>query len=464
MPCAYLVAKLTTFENEVDHNPYASESTATPIMLPCERFLSIASSTLAPKNRNSNLMQSTSLDKRKIKFLLLEAVHESAVEALKNEGYENIEYLKTSLSEDELVEKIKDVHFVGLRSRTQLTERVFAAAKKLQAVGCFCIGTNQVDLDAALVRGIPVFNAPYSNTRSVAELVIGQTILLLRRVPEKSALLHRGVWQKTATGSFETRGKKLGIVGYGNIGSQLSVLAESMGMKVYLYDVVTKLPLGNATQVNSLKELMSTCDIVTLHVPETPDTKNMIGVKELGWMQPSAIFINASRGTVVDIDALAAALRENRLAGAAIDVFPVEPKSNDEEFISPLREFDNCILTPHVGGSTMEAQRNIGIEVSEKLIRYSDNGSSFASVNFPEVSLPAHPGKHRLLHIHKNVPGVLSQINSIFSENGINISSQYLQTNDKVGYVVMDVDVDASELALARLNEVNGTIKSRVLF
>ena len=464
MPCAYLVAKLTTFENEVDHNLYASESTATPIMLPCERFLSIASSTLAPRNRNSNLMQSTSLDKRKIKFLLLEAVHESAVEALKNEGYENIEYLKTSLSEDELVEKIKDVHFVGLRSRTQLTERVFAAAKKLQAVGCFCIGTNQVDLDAALVRGIPVFNAPYSNTRSVAELVIGQTILLLRRVPEKSALLHRGVWQKTATGSFETRGKKLGIVGYGNIGSQLSVLAESMGMKVYLYDVVTKLPLGNATQVNSLKELMSTCDIVTLHVPETPDTKNMIGAKELGWMQPSAILINASRGTVVDIDALAAALRENRLAGAAIDVFPVEPKSNDEEFISPLREFDNCILTPHVGGSTMEAQRNIGIEVSEKLIRYSDNGSSFASVNFPEVSLPAHPGKHRLLHIHKNVPGVLSQINSIFSENGINISSQYLQTNDKVGYVVMDVDVDASELALARLNEVNGTIKSRVLF
>ncbi|MBT6549547.1 MAG: phosphoglycerate dehydrogenase, partial [Gammaproteobacteria bacterium] len=298
----------------------------------------------------------------------------------------------------------------------------------------------------------------------VAELVIGQSILLLRRVPEKSALLHRGEWQKTATGSFETRGKKLGIVGYGNIGSQLSVLAESMGMKVFLFDVVTKLPLGNAIQLNSLQELMSTCDIVTLHVPETPDTKDMIGAEQLGWMQPNAIFINASRGTVVDIDALAAALREKRLAGAAIDVFPVEPKSNDEEFVSPLRDFDNCILTPHVGGSTMEAQRNIGIEVSEKLVRYSDNGSSFASVNFPEVSLPAHPGKHRLLHIHENVPGVLSQINSIFSENGINISSQYLQTNDKVGYVVMDVDVDASELALARLNEVNGTIKSRVLF
>ncbi|MBT5906201.1 MAG: phosphoglycerate dehydrogenase, partial [Gammaproteobacteria bacterium] len=315
-----------------------------------------------------------------------------------------------------------------------------------------------------LIRGIPVFNAPYSNTRSVAELVIGQSILLLRRVPEKSALLHRGEWQKTATGSFETRGKKLGIVGYGNIGSQLSVLAESMGMKVFLFDVVTKLPLGNAIQLNSLQELMSTCDIVTLHVPETPDTKDMIGAEQLGWMQPNAIFINASRGTVVDIDALAAALREKRLAGAAIDVFPVEPKSNDEEFVSPLRDFDNCILTPHVGGSTMEAQRNIGIEVSEKLVRYSDNGSSFASVNFPEVSLPAHPGKHRLLHIHENVPGVLSQINSIFSENGINISSQYLQTNDKVGYVVMDVDVDASELALARLNEVNGTIKSRVLF
>ena len=409
-------------------------------------------------------MSSTSLDKRKIKFLLLEAVHESALETLHKEGYENIEYLKTSLSEDELVEKIKDVHFVGLRSRTQLTERVFAAAKKLQAVGCFCIGTNQVNLDAALLRGIPVFNAPYSNTRSVAELVIGQSILLLRRVTEKSALLHRGVWRKSAAGSFETRGKKIGIVGYGNIGSQLSVLAESMGMQVYLYDVVTKLPLGNATQVGSLEELMRSCDIVTLHVPETAETKNMIGERELSWMRPESIFINASRGTVVDIDALAAALAEKRLAGAAIDVFPVEPKSNDEEFISPLRKFDNCILTPHVGGSTMEAQRNIGIEVSEKLVRYSDNGSSFASVNFPEVSLPAHPGKHRLLHIHENQPGILSQINSIFSENGINISSQYLQTNDKVGYVVMDVDIDASELALASLNEIQGTIKSRVLF
>jgi len=297
-------------------------------------------------------MSSTSLDKRKIKFLLLEAVHESALETLRKEGYENIEYLKTSLSEDELVEKIKDVHFVGLRSRTQLTERVFAAAKKLQAVGCFCIGTNQVDLDAALLRGIPVFNAPYSNTRSVAELVIGQSILLLRRVTEKSALLHRGVWQKSAAGSFETRGKKIGIVGYGNIGSQLSVLAESMGMQVYLYDVVTKLPLGNATQVGSLEELMRSCDIVTLHVPETAETKNMIGERELSWMRPESIFINASRGTVVDIDALAAALAEKRIAGAAIDVFPVEPKSNDEEFISPLREFDNCILTPHVGGST----------------------------------------------------------------------------------------------------------------
>jgi D-3-phosphoglycerate dehydrogenase len=294
--------------------------------------------------------------------------------------------------------------------------------------------------------------------------VIGQSILLLRRVTEKSALLHRGVWQKSAAGSFETRGKKIGIVGYGNIGSQLSVLAESMGMQVYLYDVVTKLPLGNATQVGSLEELMRSCDIVTLHVPETAETKNMIGERELSWMRPESIFINASRGTVVDIDALAAALAEKRLAGAAIDVFPVEPKSNDEEFISPLREFDNCILTPHVGGSTMEAQRNIGIEVSEKLVRYSDNGSSFASVNFPEVSLPAHPGKHRLLHIHENQPGILSQINSIFSENGINISSQYLQTNDKVGYVVMDVDIDASELALASLNEIQGTIKSRVLF
>lgn len=408
--------------------------------------------------------QSTSLEKSKIKFLLLEAVHQSALDTLRRAGYENVEYLKTSLGEGELKERIANVHFVGIRSRSQLTESVFAAAKKLLAVGCFCIGTNQVNLDAALRRGIPVFNAPFSNTRSVAELVIGQAILLLRGIPEKNALLHRGIWQKAAKGSFETRGKKLGIVGYGNIGSQLSVLAESMGMEVYLYDVVTKLPLGNARQLGSLQELLNKCDVVSLHVPETTETRDLIGAAELAEMKNSAILINASRGTVVDIDALAQALASKTIAGAAIDVFPSEPKSNDEEFLSLLREFDNCIITPHVGGSTMEAQENIGIEVSEKLVKYSDNGSSFTSVNFPEVSLPAHPGHHRLLHIHENVPGVLSQINNVFSETGINITSQYLQTNDKVGYVVMDIHEQYSEIALQRLNQVNGTIRCRVLF
>ena len=409
-------------------------------------------------------LQTTSFEKSKIRFLLLEGVHQSALNTLTKSGYENIEYVKTSLEGDELLDKVANAHFLGIRSRTHLTEAVFEAASRLQAVGCFCIGTNQVDLDAALGRGIPVFNAPFSNTRSVAELVIGQAILLLRGIPEKNALLHRGIWQKAASGSFETRGKKLGIVGYGNIGSQLSVLAESMGMKVFLYDVISKLPLGNATQVNSLQELMSECDVISLHVPETPDTKEMIGAKELAWMQDSSILINASRGSVVEIDALAAALRDKKIAGAAIDVFPNEPKSNDEEFISPLREFDNCIITPHVGGSTMEAQENIGVEVAEKLVKYSDNGSSSTAVNFPEVALPAHPGNHRLLHIHKNVPGVLTKINSIFSETGINISSQYLQTNEKVGYVVMDIDEQYSDIALQKLNEVDGTIRCRVLF
>ena len=409
-------------------------------------------------------MNPKSLEKSKIKFLLLEGLHQSAVETLNRAGYTNIEHLKTSLSEEQLIEKIRNVHFIGIRSRTQLTQAVFDAAEKLQAVGCFCIGTNQVDLDAALVRGIPVFNAPFSNTRSVAELVIGQTILLLRGVPEKNAQAHRGVWQKIATGSFEARGKKLGLVGYGNIGSQLSVLAESMGMKVFLYDIITKLPLGNAVQLPTLKELMQTCDVVSLHVPETVQTENMIGSEQIGWMKKGSILINASRGSVVDIDALAAALHSGHLAGAAIDVFPVEPRSNEDEFVSPLRQFDNCILTPHVGGSTMEAQENIGLEVSEKLVKYSDNGSSFTSVNFPEVALPAHPGMHRLLHIHKNVPGVLSQINNIFSENGINIRSQFLQTNEEIGYVVTDIDVEYSKVALEKLNQVKGTIRCRVLF
>jgi D-3-phosphoglycerate dehydrogenase len=409
-------------------------------------------------------MQLTSLDKSKIKFLLLEGIHESALRTLKSHGYKNIEAVKGSISEQELLKKVKDIHFIGIRSRTQLTDVVFSAAEKLLAVGCFCIGTNQVNLDAALTKGVPVFNAPYSNTRSVAELVIAQAILLLRRVPEKNLLAHQGIWQKSAAGSFEARGKKLGIVGYGSIGSQLSVLAESMGMKVFLHDSVTKLPLGNANQVDSLEALMRECDVLSLHVPENPETRNMIGADELRWMKPESVVINASRGSVVDLDALAVALRENRIAGAAIDVFPHEPASNQDEFTSPLRGIPNCILTPHVGGSTMEAQENIGIEVSEKLIKYSDNGSSFNSVNFPEVTLPAYSGKHRLLHIHQNRPGVLSEINIVFAKNGININSQYLQTNNEVGYVVMDVDAEHSKEALNRLNEIDGTIRCRVLF
>jgi D-3-phosphoglycerate dehydrogenase / 2-oxoglutarate reductase len=409
-------------------------------------------------------MANTSLDKSKIKFLLLEGVHQTAVDTLKAAGYTNIEYHTSSLPEEQLKESIADAHFVGIRSRTQLTEEIFAAAPKLIAVGCFCIGTNQVDLNAAMERGVAVFNAPYSNTRSVAELVLAEAILLLRGIPEKNASCHRGGWIKSAEGSFEIRGKKLGIVGYGSIGTQLSVLAEGLGMQVLFYDVVTKLPLGNAIQVGSLQDLLAQSDIVTLHVPETAATKWMIGEKEIRAMKKGGILINAARGTVVDIDALAAALRDKHLNGAAIDVFPVEPRSNKDEFISPLREFDNCILTPHVGGSTMEAQANIGLEVAEKLVRYSDNGTSITSVNFPEVALPAHPGMHRLLHIHQNVPGVMSEINQLFAANNINICGQFLQTNEKVGYVVIDVDADYSDLALEKLQQVKGTIRARVLF
>ncbi|HIZ52253.1 MAG TPA: phosphoglycerate dehydrogenase [Candidatus Pseudomonas excrementavium] len=409
-------------------------------------------------------MAKTSLDKSKIKFLLLEGVHQTAVDTLQAAGYTNIDYHTGSLPEEQLKEAIADAHFIGLRSRTQLTADVLAHAHKLVAIGCFCIGTNQVDLEAAREMGVAVFNAPYSNTRSVAELVLAEAILLLRGIPEKNAVAHRGGWLKSATNSFEIRGKKLGIIGYGSIGTQLSVLAENLGMQVYFYDVVTKLPLGNAQQIGSLTELLGMADIVTLHVPETAATKWMIGEKEIRAMKQGSILINAARGTVVDIDALAAALADKHLNGAAIDVFPVEPRSNNDEFISPLREFDNCLLTPHIGGSTMEAQANIGLEVAEKLVRYSDNGTSITSVNFPEVALPSHPGKHRLLHIHQNIPGVMSEINQVFASNGINISGQYLQTNEKVGYVVIDVDAAYSDLAQKKLNEVNGTIRCRVLF
>ena len=408
-------------------------------------------------------MAKTSLDKAKIKFLLLEGVHQSAVDALHAAGYSNIDYYQKALPDDELKQKIADAHFVGIRSRTQLTADVFDSAKKLIAVGCFCIGTNQVDLKAATERGIAVFNAPFSNTRSVAELVIAEAILLLRGIAEKNAAAHRGEWMKSAVGSYEIRGKRLGIIGYGSIGMQLSVIAEGLGMEVCFTDVVNKLPLGNAVQV-SLGELLATSDIVSLHVPETASTQDMIGANELAQMKSGAILINASRGTVVDIDALCNALSDACLSGAAIDVFPEEPRGNNDEFISPLREFDNVFLTPHIGGSTVEAQQNIGLEVADKLVKYSDNGTTTSSVNFPEVALPAHPGKHRILHVHRNVPGILSAINQIFSENNINISGQYLQTNDQVGYVVMDLDKDSGALAQEKLSQIPDTIRCRLLF
>lgn len=409
-------------------------------------------------------MAKTSLDKSKIKFLLLEGIHQSAVDTLLNAGYTNIETLSTSLTEEDLIEKIRDVHFIGIRSRTQLTERVFAAAEKLTAVGCFCIGTNQVDLDAALTRAIPVFNAPYSNTRSVAELVLAETIMLLRGIPEKNARAHQGGWLKSAKNSHEARGKTLGIIGYGSIGAQLSVLAESLGLDVLYYDVVTKLGMGNARQVGSLEELLARADVVSLHVPDLPSTRWMIGAEQIALMKQGGILINASRGSVVDIEALAEALKSGKLLGAAIDVFPVEPKGANEEFTSPLRGLDNVILTPHIGGSTLEAQENIGIEVAEKLVTYSDNGTTITSVNFPEVALPSHPDKHRLLHIHENAPGVLSEINRVLSENGINIAGQFLQTNDKVGYVVIDVDKAYGPQALEALKQVEHTLRLRVLY
>ncbi len=409
-------------------------------------------------------MTKTSLDKSKIKFLLLEGVHPSALDVLRGAGYTQIEALPGALEGEELHRKIADAHFLGIRSRTQLTAEVFAHAHKLVAVGAFCIGTNQIDLDAARERGIAVFNAPYSNTRSVAELVLAEAILLLRGVPEKNAVAHRGGWLKSAENAYEIRGKTLGIVGYGSIGTQLSVLAEALGMHVVFHDVVSKLPLGNARQAPSLQALLAQSDIVTLHVPEVPSTQWMIGPEEIAAMKPGAILINAARGTVVRIEALAEAIRAKKLLGAAIDVFPVEPRSNKDEFTSPLRGLDNVILTPHIGGSTMEAQANIGLEVAEKLVKYSDNGTSTSSVNFPEVALPAHPGKHRILHIHRNVPGVLSAINQVFADNQINIAAQYLQTNEKVGYVVIDIDAQSSELAQDKLASVPGTIRSRVLF
>ena len=409
-------------------------------------------------------MKQTSIDKKRIKFLLLEGIHDSAEDLIRQAGYTYIEREKGSLDGAALRERLQDVHFLGIRSRTQLDAAVFAASTKLNAVGCFCIGTNQVDLQAALQHGVAVFNAPYSNTRSVAELVLAEAILLLRGVPQKNAAAHRGGWHKSASNAYELRGKTLGIVGYGSIGSQLSVMAESLGMRVIFYDIVTKLPHGNARQVNSLGDLLEQSHVVTLHVPETIDTRWMIGAKELLQMRSDSVLINASRGTVVEIDALRDALEAKRLLGAALDVFPVEPRSNQDVFESPLRGLDNALLTPHIGGSTVEAQESIGREVAEKLVKYSDNGTTVSAVNFPEVALPSHPGKHRILHVHHNMPGILSAINQIFSDLGVNVAAQYLQTRGSVGYVVIDTDTDQSGDALARLKQVAGTIRTRILF
>ncbi|MGQ3091583.1 MAG: phosphoglycerate dehydrogenase [Methylophilus sp.] len=402
--------------------------------------------------------------KESARFLLLEGVHQNAIDTLNNAGYTNIDYVKTALDEDALIERIKGARFVGLRSRTQITKRVLEAADRLAAIGCFCIGTNQVDLDAARDKGIPVFNAPYSNTRSVAELIIGQIILLLRDIPRKSVAVHQGSWPKTAANSNEARGKTLGIVGYGSIGSQLSVLAESLGMKVIYFDVITKLPLGNARQVGTMKELLNQSDVVSLHVPELETTKNMMSTAEFDEMKPGSIFMNAARGTCVDIEALAVVLKNGKLRGAAIDVFPTEPKSNDEPLESPLRGLDNVILTPHVGGSTEEAQANIGIEVAEKFVQFAGAGNTVSAVNFPQIAMQQQPNTHRLLHIHHNQPGVLSNINKLFAEQNINIVAQSLMTSNDIGYLVMDVaDVD-SKLAFEQLDKVAGTIRLRLLY
>lgn len=409
-------------------------------------------------------MTSLSLSKDKIRFLMLEGLHDNAFQVLSEAGYHNVENIKTALDEAQLIEKIKDAHFIGIRSRTHLTAEILQHAKKLIAIGCFCIGTNQVDLTTARQLGIPVFNAPYSNTRSVAELVLAQIIMLMRGIPQKNAVVHRGGWNKSATDSYEVRGKTLGIIGYGSIGAQLSVLAESLGMKVIYHDTITKLPLGNARQVASLDELLQNANVISLHVPDLPTTRGMIGKRELALMKPKSYIINAARGKCIIIDDLVDALRAGHILGAGIDVFPQEPKSAHEEFISPLRDFDNVILTPHIGGSTQEAQANIGLEVAEKFVRYCEQGDSLSAVNFPNVSIAVKAGTHRLLHIHQNVAGVLSQINSSFAKAGINILAQNLMTEDDVGYLVMDVDNNNSTTALEKLKAIPETIKVRVLY
>lgn len=405
-----------------------------------------------------------SLDKKYIKVLLLEGIHSSAAEQFRAAGYTNVEYLKTALDGSQLIQKIRNVHMIGIRSRTQLTDDVLRHAGKLFAVGCYSIGTNQVYLDGARNMGIPVFNAPFSNTRSVAELVIAEIILLMREIPARNAAAHRGEWLKAVGNSSEVRGKNLGIVGYGHIGSQVSILAEALGMNVYYFDIEKKLSLGKAAPCATLNDLFKVADVVTLHVPETEHTRKMISAEQLALMKKGALLINAARGTVVDYPAVAAALKSGHLAGVAADVFPQEPASNQEIFQSELREFDNVILTPHIGGSTQEAQENIGLEVTEKLIRYSDNGSTVGAVNFPQVSLLPNAGRQRFLHIHKNMPGLLKEINHVFTSRGINIASQYLQTDPEIGYVIVDTESQRCPELLEELKKIPHTVRARMLY
>jgi D-3-phosphoglycerate dehydrogenase len=406
----------------------------------------------------------TSYPKDKIKVLFLENISDAAVQYFKTQGYTDVKKISGALSEEELIKVIKDVHILGIRSKTFISKKVVDSAKKLQAIGCFCIGTNQVDMKACKQKGIAVFNAPYSNTRSVAELVIGSSIMLIRKIIDKNNAAHKGIWNKDAKGSFELRGKTLGLIGYGNIGTQTSIMAEAMGMKVKFYDIETKLPLGNAQAVKSIKELVSSADIVSLHVPETSATKNLINKDVLKQFKQGSILINYARGEVVDLDALAAVLKSKHISGAAIDVYPWEPEKNGDTFETPLQGLSNVILTPHIGGSTEEAQENIGEDVSIKLYQYLERGVSNGSLSIPTISLPPVDGAHRILHIHNNVPGVLSAINTVMSKNKINIVGQYLKTNDEIGYVVLDVDSKLSKTALALLKEVKETIRVRLLY
>jgi D-3-phosphoglycerate dehydrogenase len=406
----------------------------------------------------------TSYPKDRIKVLFLENISDKAVQYFKQQGYADVKKVAGALSEEELIKVIKDVHILGIRSKTFISKKVLDSAKKLQAIGCFCIGVNQVDLKACKQKGIAVYNAPYSNTRSVAELVIGASILLIRRILDKNKAAHNGVWNKDAKGSFELRGKTMGIIGYGNIGTQLSVMAEAMGMRVQFYDIETKLPLGNAQAKKSIKEIVSTSDIISLHVPETNQTKNLINKAVLKQFKSGSILVNYARGEVVDLDALAEAIKEKHIAGAAIDVFPVEPEKNGDVFSTPLQGLSNVLLTPHIGGSTEEAQENIGEDVSIKLYQYLERGVSNGSHTIPSLSLPPVDGAHRILHIHKNVPGVLGAINTLLSKNKINIVGQYLKTNDEIGYVVLDVDSKLSKQAMTLLKEVKETIRVRMLY